>query len=696
MDFPVSGIFETIAISRRSRAKTNARTETRLLAIFAAVLIGSWTSASASDYTLAIAPGLSDDQSIANLRAALVEERQHRRSYPSDKIVILLPSELRLSEPIELTAEDSGTPEAPLIIRGASRGTVFSGALSLQGKALSPADIEMLGGHFDNVRAVDISAYSREITPTISSFVSPSAAPQTLGQLNVFAGNVRVRRARWPQTGYAKVPKLVQFDNALVSIRVADADPEILRRQKNLWVAGYWSRDWRFQMNPATASDGDVLRFAKPEGGIVPATARYYLTNITSGLKSQNSYYYSPDNASVYVNANARAGETSNIEIPIARSLLIIKSAHDIQIEDVAFVKSIKDAVLIIDSDNILLRHCFVGHVVGGGLSVTGGSNVAIDNCIIDDVGQYGVSLVGGNRHDLKAANHAIRNSLITRFGQEVPTYKPGVYIAGVGNYLQNNEISFGPHSAIVLGGNDNRISGNVIHDVVQDSSDAGAVYMGRSWTARGNVIEFNHLFDIKSCTGGSPVVGIYLDDQFSGAVVDHNLIERVDLPVLVGGGRDNVITSNLVVGAKEYAFWLDRRGLTWEKKLASGPLLDELTTLPYRAPPWSERYPLLVDVLKQGPGAPENNVFSKNLVIGARMFGYDDPSTNDFIGGSENLNYAEPDGNGKKRASLQQEISRIQRETAARDRMADEVIRASLLYWRRLEACLDAGCYPK
>ena len=47
--------------------------------------------------------------------------------------------------------------------------------------------------------------------------------------------------------------------------------------------------------------------------------------------------------------------------------------------------------------------------------------------------------------------------------------------------------------------------------------------------------------------------------------------------------------------------------------------MLERLAAVPYRKPPWSDRYPKLVDLLKHNSPAPEGNVITRNVAVGGR-----------------------------------------------------------------------------
>ena len=144
------------------------------------------------------------------------------------------------------------------------------------------------------------------------------------------------------------------------------------------------------------------------------------------------------------------------------------------------------------------------------------------------------------------------------------------------------------PHEAISFSGNDHVIERNQIHHVVLETDDAGAIYTcPRDFTSRGTRIRHNHLHHCG--THHAPVVPkaqrtepgvvyeplrshgtslIYLDDLAGGMLVEGNILEDAYRALLIGGGRDNVIRGNLILGGN-IGIWIDGRGLGWATKHA-------------------------------------------------------------------------------------------------------------------------------
>ncbi|MDH7571758.1 MAG: hypothetical protein QHJ73_19430, partial [Armatimonadota bacterium] len=94
----------------------------------------------------------------------------------------------------------------------------------------------------------------------------------------------------------------------------------------------------------------------------------------------------------------------------------------------------------------------------------------------------------------------------------------------------------------------------------------------------------------------------------------------RVTRAVFIGGGRYNVVENNVFVDCKP-ALHLDDRGTTrirWKAgRRESWDLEAKLSAYNWKQPPWSTRYPHLVNILDDQPALPLHNRVAHNLVVG-------------------------------------------------------------------------------
>ncbi|MBI2433046.1 MAG: right-handed parallel beta-helix repeat-containing protein, partial [Candidatus Hydrogenedentes bacterium] len=247
-----------------------------------------------------------------------------------------------------------------------------------------------------------------------------------------------------------------------------------------------------------------------------------------------------------------------------------------------------------------------------------GGEDNGVDGCLLYNLGYGGIGLSGGDRKTLTAAGQFATNNEIHDFSRAVRTYTPAVSVGGVGNIVAHNLIYNSPHMAIGLGGNDHRIEYNEIHHVCLETHDAGAFYMGRDWTQRGNIVRYNFMHEM----GHGDVQAVYLDDWTSGTLVYGNILQGARRGVLNGGGRDNIVENNIFIDCGA-AVHIDERGKGWAKGYFDGTtttLFDRLKDVNGTEPPYGERYPQLAMLLQDDPVSAKGNIVRRNISVNSKF----------------------------------------------------------------------------
>ncbi len=122
--------------------------------------------------------------------------------------------------------------------------------------------------------------------------------------------------------------------------------------------------------------------------------------------------------------------------------------------------------------------------------------------------------------------------------------------------------------------------------------------------------------------------VGVYLDDMFSSASIFGNVFYKVTRAAFIGGGRDCTVENNIFVDC-DPALHVDARALNWAGYHADDWIKEAkekgtLLGIAYNKPPYSERYPKLVNILDENPKAPIGNVIARNICWGGKWDGID------------------------------------------------------------------------
>jgi hypothetical protein len=297
-------------------------------------------------------------------------------------------------------------------------------------------------------------------------------------------------------------------------------------------------------------------------------------------------------------------------DLQLRRLRLEASRGMAVRLQGGARVELIDDTIAMMGARGVEI-HDGVGHVVRGGS--------------IEDVGDAGILVSGGDRRTLTPSQDVIEGVRLIRFGRWVRTSAPAVQVIGVGTTIRKCDISEGAHQGILLAGNDHLIESNVLHHLLLETRDAGAVYLGRDWTARGNVIKGNYFYSLgPTHPWRTPLMlqAVYLDDMTSGVTVDENVFDHAQIPVLIGGGRDNIVKANVILHSNP-VLYIDARGRDWIKtsdrpgSVWPGLVKSFLDARPDSAP-YAVRYPQLRNALRDRPGEPIGNVLLNNVIVGS------------------------------------------------------------------------------
>jgi Right handed beta helix region len=568
----------------------------------------------------AAGPATGTANDVGTLAEAVLQAGRLRQANGGhDAIIIeLQPGIHRLREPVRLTDRDSGTAQSPLIIRSSASGpAIIRGSVPvLAGTPTTTELARVPAASRPHLKAYDLPAVAAA-APRIDlprrHDMQPGPVP-----FEVFDVQGALRPARWPKTGWANG----HADLATgVTFATDAARMASWRNEPDLWVSGYFKWDWAYETRPVAAvssSAGELSLERPPQYGFGPSF-RMAVHHAAGNLDAPGEWVRLADHRRLIAWPRDQTGV---VEISIAEQLIAIEGARHIRIEGLTFERVRGDAIIVGNSQSVSLSGCTIRWTGGRAVTVDGGAGNSVDGGLIEDTGEGGVRLSGGNRERLEASGHSVTGAIIRRFSRLGQTYRPAVSLEGVGNRAEGNAISDGPHIAIFFSGNDHVISLNEIAGVVADTSDAGAIYTGRDWTAQGTLIKHNFIHDVRG-RGTFDVKGVYLDDLASGITVDANLFLRVDQPVFIGGGRDNKITNNVFV-ASQPAIHIDGRGRTW----AAGSLTDPASeinaafaAIPANSLAWIERYPRLFTYLSDDPADPKRNRAQGNRVLGGEVY---------------------------------------------------------------------------
>ncbi|MCE5278098.1 MAG: right-handed parallel beta-helix repeat-containing protein [Planctomycetaceae bacterium] len=564
---------------------------------------------------------------FATLARAAAAVRQLKQ--PGGTCVFLRGGIYCLGESFSLTADDSGTADAPVTYRSYEGET----ARLVGGVVIPPA------------------AFKPVSDPRTLARLEPAAAPHVLvadlgalgvggiepwadysqgafGAMELFVDGAPAVVARWPKEGWSKIVKVVDpEDDTRMPGRPAKPGGFVYEGERpcrwkldeGVWASGYWCYDWSYDTMRIESIDTQnrIIRFAAPTtyGFNSDGHRRYFVHNLLEELSAPGEYYLDARRGLLYFYPAGPFGEGSCVLSTLKAPIVSLHAVSHVRLEGLTIEGGRGHGVEIVGGRGVAISECTIRNVGHSGVQVGGGVDHHVDGCEISYTGTFGMHAVAGDRRTLTPAGHQITNCHMHHFSRLQRTYAPAIQIRGVGMRAAHNLLHDGPHTVVQYHGNDLIIEYNEIHSVCGETGDVGVIGTGRDWAMGGCIVRYNFVHDI-SGLGPVGAVAIYVDDLGGGVTIHGNIIYKVQRGFLIGGGRQNVLTNNIVADCPVHT-QLDSRALNWTPHFAEegNDLRNNLATVPHTTPPWSTRFPLLARILDDEPAWPKHNVFRNNVL---------------------------------------------------------------------------------
>ena len=586
---------------------------------------------------------------------SLENARDHLRQgygFNTERIVHIQSGKYYLNQTFQLNKNDSGTAEHPIRYRGATTNppTTLSGGVEIPPSSFKRSTT------MPNVWVANLFDHGLN-----ASSLGSLANPYPKYKMELFYGDENhsepMTLSRDPNidlSGNSLLWKWVGYENMTVKNDTTTAfefsdtttgekwrksmmEDRARNETSSMWLHGYWKFDWR---DTYVRVDSIVPSLQHPKTAFTvsrdPTTppqypwisgCRFYAVNSLGLLDQPGEYYISTSTGDVYF---WPPSSTGGVDYPVVVSVLHQVISND-QTSNVAFenliISTSQGTVIDVKNgaDNVNVTGCTASNAGTACVSMSGVTNSHVTNSIVYGCGGTGISMTTGNIQTLASGKSSVVRNLISNFSRIHRTYQPGIGFNSVGLYVAHNNISDGPHACLQGGGNDNIFEHNHIEQCTYETVDVGAFYVGRSWSQRGNVARYNKFQNIRSheklAQASCSQNAFYLDDQMSGWEFYGNTIVNATTGVLIGGGRRNIISNNTFIDC-DNDIHFDNRGMNWQAnscaigcdpKLGTSCFHGELVALNYTQPPYSIHYPEIVNIYKDHPCVPIDNIISGN-----------------------------------------------------------------------------------
>lgn len=454
----------------------------------------------------------------------------------------------------------------------------------------------------------------------------------------MFVNHRWMRLARWPNDGFATFAKAKDVGKPGVApdpglrpgaFRFEGDRARRWRFDEGVWMNGFWSFDWDNYYLRAAAleedAEGLAVRFAAANHYPLccangKTVRRFYALGLLDELDAPGEWHYDRRARRVYAIPPSGAAFGADDEIVLAfgdAPIVSGKGVRNVRFENLTFEYALGEAARFESAADVVFSGCTFANVGGNALVLRGDRN-RVTRSRFAGIGGVCLDVDGGDRPSLRRADTTVEDCVFRDFGRIARAYAPAIRMEGCGITLRRCRISDAPHCGILYGGNEHLIDGCEICRVLQETADSGAIYTGKDWTSQGNVITNCFIHDLPRSAGMiGHTIGVYFDDCDCGDAVFGNRFERLELGILLGGGRDHPIRGNVFADC-DTGLLIDARGIWWKGNVYFNEILPRRAEeMGCRREPWKSRYPHLARQFDESPQEPWYNTVEDNVFRG-------------------------------------------------------------------------------
>jgi hypothetical protein len=574
------------------------------------------------------------DRPFATLTRArdAVRELKRTRGLPRGGVAVTLRGgTYRLLGSFDLTAEDSGSTGSPIVYRAWRDETPrLHGARLLAAADFRPVTESPVAARLDptargHVVALDLAAHG--IT---SAGPFPQVFSDHGGLFELFVNGERMPLSRWPNAGASTMAKaLVNGDAKTPGVfEYRDDRPARWPAEGGFWLKGNWRVGWedpailvasidsaRKQITFAAGiHQGIGNKYTRPHGN---GKEPWWALNLVEEIDRPGEWAVDFESKTLYFWPPA---DLATAQIAITQStgpLIRTDRAAHVAFLGLTLEYSLGDGVLVQGGNDVLLAGCTLRYLAGTGATLHG-THHGVQSCDMYALGRGCIFMSGGDRLTLTPARSYAVNNHLRHYGVLKSQYAAAIDFASndpartkrvdaVGLYAAHNLIHHGPRDAFVFSGNDHLFELNEVHNCGYGTADVGAFYTWLDWTIRGVLIRHNFLHNT--------VGGVNPDDGASGHYVFGNILVGQRVGFWVASGPDHSFVNNVIVKDEGPVFGIDDRGAS-RGYATNATLIARVKQISPETPPWSTRYPEMVDMLARRPELPWRTVFARNVVV--------------------------------------------------------------------------------
>ena len=559
-------------------------------------------------------------RTLRRARDAVRDMRKAGGLPPGGVAVLLHGGRYVVTETLELTEEDSGEPNRPVVwcAYGDERPVLDGGIVLPEVSAsFDPKILSRIpSAAREHVRCFDASAAGDALEPMeqYGYYRDPDHRRLPPAITDLYQDGELLTPARYPNEGWLRIEALGEGQTSNYCFRAAIGDLSAWAKEPDLAATGFWNNFWADLTTSVTNVDvkagtlgiqtlvrnQDRVRAVRPR-----VDQTFFLLNALCALDAPGEWYLDRAAGRLYVWPKGANGIQAHFTLSAFSAPFIrLRNLHDVRIEGLTLEYGRGMGVVMEDS-----RECvFAGNVVrrfgANGMTASRCRNTTISDNVFRVFGHGALDVSGGERKTLEHSGNRIVNNEFASVERRRRTYAPHLHLAGVGAEVSFNHFTDSPSSAMRLEGNDFYIVSNLVENVLLESDDQGGVDIYYNASYFGNRYCWNTWRNIgrASDTLQCGQAAVRFDGNISGQTVYGNRFENCGTghfgAIQSCGGRLHVIDNNLFVNCNRGMsitvyptnYWIQ----TIQPSLIQPCLRDVIIT----NAPFSTRYPGIKDLL--------------------------------------------------------------------------------------------------
>jgi hypothetical protein len=575
-----------------------------------------------------------------------------------------------LNNTFELDARDSGIEGAPIVYRAEKDAKVtLLGGIFISPEAFTPVKDQAMIERLDESARGKVLQFAlpkqgtteagEKVLPVRNELVNGSMFSMRLPVPELFFNGEELPFSKWPNTGFAKygkvidagsVPRFGDKSNRPGTFEYTDTRPDRWTKAEHIYIHGYFAEDWFDDVLKVGNLDIQQRRmtFTTPHMYGLKPNKSYRALGLLEEIDQPGEWMVDHEAGILYLNPPADMAKGQFALSMLKTPMIRMKQTQHVTFRDLNLEVTQGTCVDIAGGTDNLIAGCTIRNVGGCGILIRpvdqevkdpgglhqfrkesgaplkDGRRNGVVGCTLYNIGTTGISMLGGDRETLAPSKHYAVNNDIYHYARRQRANQPAINMNGVGQRAAHNFIHDAPHVGLDYSGNDHLVEYNELTRLCLETGDVGAIYSGRNWTYRGNVVRHNYIHHIQG-PGKHGSMAVYLDDSCSSTHIYGNVFYKVQRAAFIGGGRDNAVENNIFVDVS-LAVHLDNRSEGWANKYqklgGDHRMYEKLKEVNHDKPPYSTRYPELTRIHDETPHKPLGNKVLNNICVRSKWTG--------------------------------------------------------------------------